>query len=430
MEQITDNKNQISILQTKLENTKAELRDLATMGTVITAIHEINAVLSVVMDMAVRLVHGEVGLIMLEENGELKNKISWGVSEKFAKTLMYRDNIDLPTYCFKNQEAVILSDLGIKSEDGIRIDSMICLPIKNTDKCFGVVLIINKDDGTSYGEEDEEILQMLMNFVAVAIDNSLMVKDKLKQQKTQQEMAVAKQVQETILPQNIDNIKGVEIGAIYFPAREVGGDFYDVIKLNETQFIVIIGDVSNKSVPAALVMSAAAAIIKSTLVSQPNISLSKLAETTNNLLASEIIKDREMFVTLFFSKFDLNKRLLSYCNAGHLPGLFWKSSEKNIIELSEGGPIIGQFPGIQFDEGKYQLENGDRLFLFTDGLTEAADSNNQLFGRERAEQVFSVEIGLPPKEFCYKVKSWVDRFTVGCAEETVDDFTILQVKVK
>jgi len=400
------------------------------MGTVITAIHEINAVLSVVTDMAIRLVHGEVGLIMLEENGELKNKISWGVSEKFVKTLMYRDNIDLPTYCFKNQEAVILSDLGIKSEDGIRIDSIICLPIKNAEKCFGVVLIINKDDGTSYSEEDEEILQMLMNFVAVAIDNSLMVKDKLKQQKTQQDMAVAKQVQETILPQNIDNIKGVEIGVIYFPAREVGGDFYDVIKLNESQFIIIIGDVSNKSVPAALVMSAAAAIIKSTLVSQPNISLSKLAETTNNLLASEIIKDREMFVTLFFSKFDLNKKLLTYCNAGHLPGLFWNNNEKNIIQLSEGGPIIGQFPEIQFDEGEYQLESGDRLFLFTDGLTEAADSDNQLFGRERVEQVFSVEIGLPPKEFCHKVKSWVDRFTEGCAEDTVDDFTILQVKVE
>jgi sigma-B regulation protein RsbU (phosphoserine phosphatase) len=291
------------------------------------------------------------------------------------------------------------------------------------------MVIVNKSDGSLYSNEDKEILEMLLSFVAVAIDNSILIKDKLTRQKIDQEMAIARQIQETILPQDIDSIDGADIGVAYYPAREVGGDFYDVIRIDDSHFIVVIGDVSDKGVPAALVMSAAAGIIKSIIHSQPDISMSSLAASLNDILAHEIIKEREMFVTLFFCRFNLTDRRLTFCNAGHMPGLFWDGQEKKICELAEGGPIVGQFPGVAFKEGKQQLRPGDRLFLYTDGLTEATDAENNLFGRERAEQVFSVEIGLSPKEFCAKVKEWVDRFSEGADEDTHDDFTILQVKV-
>jgi len=422
--------DKLNELESRLEATKAQLRDLATMGAVITSIQEINAVLSVVMDMAIRLVDGEVGLIMLEEDGQLKVKISWGVNEEFAKSLMYQDGMDLPSYCFKVRQAVILNDLGIRDDNGLSIESIICLPIQTADTCHGVLMAINKAEGGSYNEEDKESLEMLLNFVAVAIDNSILIKDKLRQQKIEQEMSIARQIQETILPQDVDSISGVEVGAAYFPAREVGGDFYDILRLDDERFIVIIGDVSNKGVPAALVMSAASGIISSLLSANPEIVVSELAERLNDLMANEIIKDREMFVTLFFAKFDLENSRLTYCNAGHLPGLFWDAENRQVCELPIGGPIVGQFPGTPFRQGERELATGDRLFLFTDGLTEAADADNNLFGRERAEQVFTAEVGLPPKEFCLKVKEWVDRFAEGSSEETHDDFTILQVKVK
>jgi len=90
---------------------------------------------------------------------------------------------------------------------------------------------------------------------------------------------------------------------------------------------------------------------------------------------------------------------------------------------------VGQFADVSYRQGERSIRRGDRLFLFTDGLTEAMDSDNNLFGRERAQQVFSAEIGLSPAEFCPKVKEWVDRYTEGASEESQDDFTILQVKV-
>ncbi len=415
-------------LAAKLEAKKADLRDLATMGAVVTSIHEINAVLSVAMDMSIRLVNGEVGSILLESEGVLKNQISWGIREEFIQSLKYDDERDLSSHVYESREAVILSNQEIVTAEGMHVKSVICLPIQTAHRCFGVLLVINKEDGSNYTEEDREIIEMLMNFVAVAIDNSLLMKDKLKRQKVEQEMAIAKQVQETILPQDIDSVRGAEIGTAYFPALDVGGDFYDIIKIDKARFVVVLGDVSNKGVPAALIMSAAAGIIKSALDIEPDMSVSQLAVKTNKMLANGIIKHREMFVTLFFAKYDLSERVLTYCNAGHVPGLLWDNKGEKVVELALGGPIIGQFPDIKYKEGSRPLEPGDRLFLFTDGLTEAADRSGQLFGRERVEQVFRTEINLSPKQFCLKVKSWIDSFTEGCPEDTIDDFTIVQVR--
>jgi sigma-B regulation protein RsbU (phosphoserine phosphatase) len=424
-----DQTSRIEDLESKLLAQKAQLEDLATMGAVITSILEINAVLSVTIDMAIRLVNGEVGLIMLAEGGKLKPQASWGVSEDFVRSMMYADGMDLASYCYTRRETVILADLEIKSPDGMVLNTVIASPIQTRDTCLGVLIIINKTDGRSFEEEDREVLGRLLNFLAVAVENSQLVKNKLQQQKIAQEMAIARQIQETILPQNIGGIIGAEIGAVYFPAREVGGDFYEILKISPREFMVVIGDVSNKGVPAALIMSACSAIIKTTLADNPTISVSHMAEVVNDLMATQIIKEREMFVTLFFSKFDLAARRMTFCNAGHMPGLFWCDREQSIEQLSEGGPILGQFAGTAYRQGERSVEANDRLFLYTDGLTEAMDAEGNLFGRERAEQVLTAEIGLPPNEFCLKVKEWVDRFSQGAAEDTQDDFTIVQLKI-
>ena len=422
-------KPSIEELESRVAELEAQLNDLATMGTVITAILEIDAVLSVTMDMALRLVDGEVGLVLISEEGELKPKVTWGVSEEFVKSMMYEEGLDLASYCFNHRETIMLADLELKSADGIVLDSVIACPIQTKATCLGVMILINKYGGGNYTDSDRCKLNRLLNFVAVAVENSQLVRNKLEKQRIDQEMSIAKQIQETILPQDVDNIVGAQIGAVYFPAGEVGGDFYEVLRIDDRRFMVIIGDVSNKGVPAALVMSACSAIIKSTLASNPNITVSKLAETVNDLMANQIIREREMFVTLFFSRFDQASRTLTYCNAGHIPGLFWSNREGKIEELAEGGPIVGQFPGIPYKEGERNISSEDRLFVFTDGLTEAMDVNRNLFGRERAEQVLSAEIGLEPDEFCLKVKEWVDRFTEGAPADCQDDFTVLQVKV-
>ena len=416
-------------LERQLLNRLGQIEDLAMVASVLTSIKELQSVLTVVMDLALRLVDGEVGLIFLEEKGDFHSKISWGVDERFIRTLQYKDGLDLTTYCFQHRESAVLNDLTIRGDGNLSVNSLICVPIKTASACFGVIVIVNKGQGGGFSDEDQQILEILTNFVAVGIDNYNLMQEQLRQQKVQQEMHIARQIQETILPQNLRSLSGVDFGVSYFPAGEVGGDFYDVLPVTSDKFVVVIGDVSNKGVPAALIMSAAAGILKSTLRANPSIPANGLVATLNDILVSEIIRDREMFVTLFLARFDMSARTLSCCNAGHLPGLLWTGKDKRVEELTVGGPIVGQFAGLPFEQEIKHVESGDRLFLFTDGLTEAMDADRALFGRERVVQVFSTEIALEPQEFCQTVKHWVDRFIDKAPAEWQDDFTTMQIRV-
>ncbi len=424
-----DYATRIDELEHRLAARRAELHDLATMGAVITSITELDAILSVVMDMSLRLVDGEVGFVMEAEGEDLAARISWGVGEEFVRSLHYADDLDLPTWVYTNRETVLLSDLDLRTDDGMQLNSLIASPIQVQDNCLGVMIIINKSGGTSFTADDQEKLEVLLNFLAVAIQNTQLIKARMRQQQMEQELLIARQVQTTILPSDLAQMPGLQIGTVYQPAQEVGGDFYDVIRLGEKNCLVVLGDVSSKGVPAALVMTATSALIHSVVDLDPNIDVANLMMKVNDLLSTSIIKDREMFVTMFFARFDLEQGELSYCNGGHVPGLFWDAAAGEVRELALGGPIVGAFVGAPFSRGAQQIKSGDRLFLFTDGLTEAADRFDNLFGRERAEAVFVEEINLAPQAACERVRERIATFAEGASEESYDDFTVVQAGV-
>jgi sigma-B regulation protein RsbU (phosphoserine phosphatase) len=421
--------NLIYDLENRLQETRLKLRDLATMGALITSILDIETILSVVMEMAIRTVEGEVGLIQLNEEGSLTTKINWGVDDTLTRNILYKDGEDIAGYCFKHQTGIVSDSFEKVPEFGATINSIVALPIRARARCHGVIVIINKTTGNVFAEEDKQNLEILVNYAAVAIENSLLLKESLERQKIQQELAVARQVQETILPDSEIKIKGIDLGMIYCPAREVGGDYYDILKTGDSEFFVVIGDVSNKGIPAAMVMSATAAIIRSRVTWSPEIRPSHLMSSLNDILCARVIKERDMFVTLFIAHFDMKKNRIAFCNAGHLPPLFWDADKREIRELRLGGTFVGQFPDVKYEEGEADIKAGDALFAFTDGLTEAADTRNNLFGLNRVKEVFVTEKGLPSGRFCARVKEWVDRFREGASEDTFDDFTLLEIRI-
>jgi sigma-B regulation protein RsbU (phosphoserine phosphatase) len=416
-------------LELRLQATRGQLHEMATMGLVITSIQEIDTVLTVVMDMALRLVNAEVGLIALEREGQLCSEVSWGVDEEFAGKLEYSDKGPLLPWVHGHGEIVILGEEHSLGDRDLRVNAAICLPIKTSKQRLGVMLLVNKYDSTPFSSSDSETLSMLMNFAAVAIDNSILVQEKLRRQKQEQELLIARQIQKTILPGNIDRVRGVSIGAAYHPMGEVGGDFYDVIPRGEKKFLVVLGDVSSHGIPAALIMSATAGIIKSVLSSHPEIAVSELACRTNDLLANGIIRDEDMFVTLFLADFDLEHDRLEYCNAGHPPGLLLRAKYDTVERLTTGGPLLGQFGGTDFVQGVCNLETGCRVFLYTDGLTEASGKAQKLFGIDRTEEALLQGKDMTPNEFCASIKQTVDAFSRGSDAAIRDDFTVLMVEV-
>jgi sigma-B regulation protein RsbU (phosphoserine phosphatase) len=416
-------------LEAKLEETRSELRDLATMGTIIASILDIETILSVVMEMAIRAVEGEVGVIQLIENSELISKITWGVDDTIIKSIVYRDDQDISSYCYKNQTPIVWNGYTRRLDYGPTINSILALPIRSRASCHGTVVIINKTNGSDFSDEDKNNLEILVNYAAVAIDNSILLTESLQKQKIEQELAIARQVQETILPDQEIKIEGVDFGTIYCPARDVGGDYYDILKVDESSFLMIIGDVSNKGIPAAMVMSATAGIIQAAIAENPSLAPSQLMGNLNNVLCDGIIKSHEMFVTLFIARFNLSSKKVQFCNAGHLPPLFWDADKQQVRELKVGGTFVGQFPGHKYSEGEIDIDGGDRLFAFTDGLTEATDINNKLLGLARVKELFMAEKELPAGLFCKRVKEWVDRYTEGADKELIDDFTLLEIRI-
>lgn len=422
-------KEKLFDLENELEKTKLSLHDLATMGTLITSILDLESVLSVVMEMSIGTVDGEVGLIQLQESGELVSKVTWGVDDMVIKNIIYKADKDVSRYCFDRQEAVVLNDLNRELEFGPVVSSLMALPIKTGTRCHGTLIIINKTGEGGFTEEDRTNLEMLVNFAAVAIDNSILLKESLQKQKIEQELAIARQIQETILPGTEIEIRGVEIGRMYRPARYVGGDFYDIIKISEDDFVLVIGDVSSKGVPAAMLMSASTAIIRSELMKSRGIRPSQLMENLNNVLCNGVIKDHDMFVTLFIARFNLEQKRASYCNAGHLPPLYWDSRSDELLELSPGGTFVGQFPEADFNEGAIDINTGDRFLAYTDGVTEAEDIHDEHFGADRLKQAFLKEGEMSAGDFCTLIREWVERFADGAGEESSDDLTLLAIKI-
>jgi sigma-B regulation protein RsbU (phosphoserine phosphatase) len=269
-----------------------------------------------------------------------------------------------------------------------------------------------------------------LNFAAVAIDNANLLQQSLEKQKIEQELTIAKQVQQTILPDSEIEIEGVEIGTVYTPARFVGGDFYDIVKISNDEFFMIIGDVSSKGTPAAMLMAATMAIIRSEIQSRPEIEPAEAVSNLNNVLCAGIMRSTDMFVTLFISRFNQKQMKLTYCNAGHNFPLYWDSRKKDIRQLNRGGTFVGQFADFKYKNGECRIYPGDRLLAYTDGVTEAENTNREQYGTIRLEEAFIGASDIPPKEFCRNIKIWVDRFSEGAGDEPFDDFTIIEIAFK
>lgn len=417
-------------LESRLEETSLKLSDLSTMATLVTSLLDIESILSVAMEMAIRMVGGEVGAILIEDNNELVSRITWGVDDALVKSIRYKDGEDIATFAFHKQTPVVENSYSFPVEHGPRIESLLALPIASRAQCHGTILVINKTSGMGFTDIDKENLKLLAQFAAIAIDNSMLLEESLIKQKMEQELATATQIQKAILPDKDIKIKGAEIGTLYIPARQVGGDFYDFIRINDDEFMVVIGDVSNKGVPAALVMSATMAIIRSQLAQFVEISPSDLMSHINKILCKGIIKSESMFVTLFIARFDLGGRKLVYCNAGHPAPMYWKATDDEPIALKTGGPFVGQFDDIDYRLGEEAVKNGDHFFAFTDGLTEATDAKGQLFGLDRARQILKATRNLTAQPFCEQARDYIERFSRDGDIRNVDDLTIMKIIIR
>ncbi len=241
------------------------------------------------------------------------------------------------------------------------------------------------------------------------------------QQEQEREIAEAKAIQEKLLPREIPQMPGYEIASAWQSARLVGGDYFDILPLDEKTLGLCIADVAGKGMPAALLMSNLQAAVRglSSLSVAPHLLCSRL----NSIVYRNTDSDR--FITFFYAQLDGDKRHLSYVNAGHNPP-FVVRSDGSHERLREGGAVLGVFASRNYDLGSAQLSPGDRVILFTDGVTEACSPAGEEFGETRLLRLLEDHRALSADELQAKILGAVAEFS---GSRWQDDATLLVLAV-
>lgn len=310
-------------------------------------------------------------------------------------------------------------DLRVFAELGV--DLIVPMQIKNTTK--GLIILGKRKNDLAYTKSDTEFVSSLGSLAIISIENARLFTEALEKQRLEKDLETARNIQKNLLPKKFPVFSNLEIDAYNASAKMVGGDYYDVVKLDNNRVLVAIADVSGKGVPAALLMANVQAFLKS--ICKQNLPLAEATNLMNDLVAENTTMGS--FITFFWALFENDTKKLTYVNAGHNPPLHVYNGRIN--KFKKGGMILGVLPTtIPYVSETIQLESGQAVVLFTDGITEAMNKNGEEFSDEKLEKIVSSIYSESPKFILDKIKAQVEEFTVGA--EQSDDITCLVLKVK
>ncbi len=305
---------------------------------------------------------------------------------------------------------------------------VLAIPMFMRDRLKGMILLGAKISGDIYTQEEMEILLTVAGQTAVAVENARLYLKELQQQRAEEELKIARRIQQDLLPKDPPQVKGLEIAGCSLPATEVGGDYFDYILQNHRRLLVFVGDVSGKGMPAALYMSKVQGMVQmaGSLYHSPK----DILKEVNRKIIHGI--DKNSFITMLTVLFDLKKKQAIIARAGHTPLLLKKSNREDAEVILPKGLGLGITSGEDFDrkieEVTIPMQSKDCFVLFSDGLTEAMNPKHELFGEERVKELLNQNYNLSSQDIRNLLLSHAGNFREH--EEQNDDITIVIVKVK
>ncbi len=335
--------------------------------------------------------------------------------------------------------AIILSDINMPEMDGLtlltkinemRIPSLKCIMVSAYGDMDNIRHAMNK------GAFDFATKPIDLDDLQVTIDKAVeqieyirnAQKEHTQLVDIQSDLSVAREIQQAILPRTFDlkmpGADQIDIYASMLAAKDVGGDFYDFFPIDEHRIGFTIADVSGKGVPAAIFMAVSRTLIKATGLQEPR--TEECMRTANDILCGESVGS--MFVTVFYGIYDLETGLVSFTNAGHNPPYVLKADGTVEAVQSPINLVLGAMEGMPFTSSTLQLNPGDALFLYTDGVTEAENREHDQFGEHRLEAALAELKGSPGRQIVSTVNAKVKEFTDGAAQS--DDITQLVIRRK
>ena len=260
-------------------------------------------------------------------------------------------------------------------------------------------------------------LKALASQCAIAIENARLVEIEIKNEQLKYELETARNIQQNILPSNLPEYEDIDINVELIPAKEVGGDYYNVLKINKTNTLIFIADVTGKSISAALIVSTIYSFIQTYLIiNSNNFNLINFVDSLNRFLINATTADK--FATAWFGLYDHENKTIESISAGHNPT--YLISNDSVTELTEGGLFLGSLK-LPYNSQKIQLNKDDKIVFYTDGITEAMNEKDEEYGDETFKELISCNKEKTSQDVLKEIIHDVNNFK-GKAEQS-DDIT-------
>ena len=424
----------ITQLESEVQRLKSAVEELTVLNDLAIAAGtsmEVDQMLDIIVEKATRAVKAEQGSILLvteEKDAPLKTLIRQQVDQR-SRMMPYKVGSHITGWVLTYQQPLMIENLATDTrfhtteQERKEIRSVLCVPIRYKAKLIGILMVTNKRTLEPFSPDDLRLLSIIAAQSGQLIQNSKLQEEALEKRRMKQELAVAREIQMSLVPKRLPETKALDISSYFNPAEEVGGDYFDYFVLGEDRIGVLVADVSGHGVSAALVMAMVKGVLHS--ITQKFESTDQVLREMNSILNR--IVPREMFVTLMFLVFDLKNKALRYSSAGHNPLLFYDSESRSCQMVELRGPALGISNLSTYTEKDIPLDCGDVFFVYTDGVTEAVNERLEMFEGNRLIQAVEEVTSKRASEIIEHVKSKLREFT-GKAPQN-DDVAMIAIKV-
>lgn len=401
-------------------STSRVVRALIHAGQELAGHSPLEKLFDIILKLALSAVEAKRGVILTLEDGELMVRASEG--EGFSISTAVRDRV------LREKCSLLISDA--QSDDALRqqksivmhrVRSMMAVPLQTGDRVIGLIYVDNSTFVRPFSQEDLDLLTVMANVAAIRIEHARLAEVEQAEKLMELELSQASEIQQTLLPTEAPQYEGYDLAGFNLPCRTVGGDYFDFLPYRDGRLALLVGDVSGKGLPAALLMSSLQARVQ--MLRETNPDPGTAVTTLNRSLAERCPLGK--FITFFYALLDVKTGVIKYSNAGHNYPLLLRADGK-AEELPGSGMVLGIFPSVYYEVRETQLQAGDFLALYSDGVTEATSPKGAEFGEEglarflsehKSESCSQIVAGLADH-----VRKWRGSSSFS------DDFTIVLVR--
>ena len=388
---------------------------------------ELDRLLREIMELIFEFFQPERGLILLYDSKKgvfvpRMVKAADGAGEiMLSRTIMHQ--------AIRERVALLISDVEADSrfqraESVVvqHIRSAMCAPLIAQEQVLGVIYMDSRSRKTDYSQADLELLTGITDQAALAISNAILHQSQIEQNRLERELEIARTIQMNLLPKKPPAVAGFGIAAMSVPAKSVGGDYYDFMEIDADRLGVAVADVSGKGVPAAILTASVRAALQ-VQTRQGEDHLGTIVSDLNEMACRDAAND--MFVALFFGILQISTRQFRYINAGHSCPLLFDAQGKE-TRLDQGGCVLGILPNRRFEQGEVRLDAGSTLVIYSDGVTDEFNEQNEAFGLDRLREIIAANREESPETLREKIVAATTAYRRDA--DLFDDYTLVIIK--